>query len=226
MKDLSIVFLWIENARSERLARAQFEVEQSCAAWGLRPMRYRAGPDLVPIGEVLKFARSKCDGEAFVWLNSDVILTRNPFEVPDPKNVHGFVRREVPSGEICYGVDMYYTPIAWWDDYLSRDIPDLYLGASYVDWWISRAMQKIGAYENLTGYIDHETHPKSAAAGSDRDRHYQHNFRAYNSWAKRNECDPIPAPPYLFPKIGHVWGVRNAIEKICRLKRQPGGQSR
>jgi hypothetical protein len=68
---------------------------------------------------------------------------------------------------------MYYIPNEWWDGYLSADIPKLYLGASYVDRWISRAMQKVDSYENLVGYIDHETHPKPMAAGSDAIHYYQ-----------------------------------------------------
>ena len=118
------------------------------------------------------------------------------------------------------GVDMYYIPLKWWDEYLSKDTPKLYLGASYVDWWISRAMQKVGAYENLVGYIDHETHPQSEAAGSDANPYYQKNFRAYNSWAKRNGLDPIPAPPYLLPGIGHVYGIRDALRKVIDAKKR------
>jgi hypothetical protein len=34
-------------------------------------------------------------------------------------------------------------------------------------------MQKVDAYENLVGYIDHETHPQSMAAGSDANPYYQ-----------------------------------------------------
>jgi hypothetical protein len=214
-----VVFQWIENPRSTRLAGAQVRLEESIREFGLTPLRYPAGRNLIPIGDVLTEARRQTTGSAFVWCNSDVVLTKNPFEVPNPQQVYGFYRKEVPSGEICGGVDMYYIPVKWWDDYLSKDTPKLYLGASYVDWWISRAMQKVCAYENLTGYIDHVTHPQSEAAGSDADSYYQKNFRAYNAWAKRNGLAPIPAPPYLLPKIGHVWGVRDAWRKILAAKK-------
>jgi hypothetical protein len=143
-----------------------------------------------------------------------VVLTRNPFDVPDSQKVYGFHRREVPSGEIIGGVDMYTIPVKWWDEYLCKDIPELYLGASYVDRWVSRAMERAGAYENLAGYIDHVSHPQSPESGSDRNPYYQKNFRAYNSWALRNRLDPISAPPYLIPKVGHVWGIRDVIRKI------------
>ena len=216
-----IIFLWIENPRSQRLALAQARLEESIVSFGLTPLRFPAGPALVPIGDVLAEARRQTRGESFVWCNSDVILKQNPFEVSNPSQVCGFHRKELPAGQITLGVDMYYIPVKWWDEYLSKDIPKLYLGASYVNWWISRAMQKVGAYDNLTGYIDHVTHPQSEAAGSDANPYYQKNFRAYNAWAKRNGLAPIPAPPYLLPKIGHVWGIRDAWGKL--LTRQVNG---
>lgn len=219
-----IIFQWIENPRSARLAGAQARLEESISSYGLTSLRYPAGRELVPIGDVLAEARHRSTGSAFVWCNSDVVLTKNPFEVPDPQQVYGFNRREVPSGEICGGVDMYYIPVKWWDEYLAKDVPKLYLGASYVDWWISRAMQKVGAYENLVGYIDHVTHPQSEAAGSDANPYYQKNFRAYNAWAKRNGLEPIPAPPFLIPKIGHVWGARNVLRKILAAIRLRASQ--
>lgn len=213
-----VIFQWIENPRSGRLAKAQVILQESIVEFGLEPLGYPAGADLVLIGDVLAEARSRTAGLAFVWCNSDVVLTKNPFDVPNPQQVYGFHRRELPSGELGCGVDMYYIPVKWWDEYLANDIPKLYLGASYVDWWISRAMEKVGAYENLIGYIDHVTHPQSEAAGSDTNPYYQKNFRAYNAWAKRNGLESIPAPPFLIPCIGHVWGVRDAWRKIFKRK--------
>lgn len=210
----TVTFLWIESPRSERLRKAQMELERSCQNFGLSSQHYTAGPDLVRFDDVLRFARSSCVGSAFVWANSDITLTKNPFLVPDPTKVYGFFRRELPSNEINHGVDMYYIPIKWWDDYLSKDVPSLYLGASYVDRWITVAMKKIGQYENLTGYIDHITHERSEASGNDTNVYYQKNFREFNRWAKKNGVSQIQAPPYLVPKFGHVWGMRDLISKI------------
>jgi hypothetical protein len=222
MLDFPVVFLWVNDGGSSRLKKAQEALDKSCMEQGLETLHFPAGPDLVLFGDVLKFAREHCGGHAFVWCNSDVTLTHNPYDVPDPSKVYGFHRREIPSHEITHGVDMYYIPIKWWDDCLAKDIPRLYLGASYVDWWISRAMQKAGTYENLTGYIDHVTHEKSGAAAKDADPYYQHNFREYNRWAKRNGLEAIPAPPILLPGVGHVWGIRNAIQRIRRkIQEQP-----
>ncbi|MDX2079827.1 MAG: hypothetical protein SFU53_03515 [Terrimicrobiaceae bacterium] len=210
-----VVFQEVHGA-GPRLAAAQERLRASIAAFGLDALPFPAGRSLVRFEDVLWSARRVAAGDAFVWCNSDVSLTRDPFDVPDRGRVYGFFRREVPSGEITRGVDMYYIPVKWWDDYLSKDIPKLWLGASYVDWWISRAMQKAGAYEDLIGYIDHITHPRSAASGSDRDRFYQNNFRSFNRWARRNGLDTIPAPPYLIPGIGHVWGVRDLIRRLVQ----------
>lgn len=214
-----VTFVRLESQASARLAKAQEKLVSAIRRYGLVPLPYPAGRKLVLFGDVLKRARSACLGEAFVWCNSDVVLTRSPFDVPDKSKVYGFHRREVPSGEITYGVDMYYIPVKWWDDFLSRDIPELYLGASYVDWWISRAMQGQGAYENLVGYIDHVTHEQSSAAGNDADRYYQSNFRSFNNWAKSHGLEPIPAPPYLISGIGHVWGVRDGLRRFAEVLR-------
>lgn len=212
---MTVVFVWL-NEPSPRLAAAQEELEQSIRSFGLFPLRYPAGRRLVKFGDVLRDGRKHASGDAFVWCNSDVTLTRDPFDVPDKAKVYGFRRREIPGGRIVHGIDMYYIPCRVWDEILSRDVPPLYLGASFVDWWISRLMERSGRYENLTGYIDHRSHDKSSAASSGRDKYYQANFRAYNDWARRNALDPIPAPPYLIPGVGHVWGARDAWRQIVR----------
>jgi len=212
---MTVVFLWIENA-GPRLSKAQQVLEESIIRHGLTPLRYPAGRDLVLFGDVLRRARASAEGEAFVWCNSDLILTRNPFEVPVAERVYGFRRREVPDGRLVYGIDMYYLPLVIWDNLLSKDIPKLYLGSSYVDWWISRKMEAVGNYENLTGYIDHPSHQKSSAANNDADPYYQNNFREFNRYAKRNGLAPIPGPPLLVPRVGHVWGLRDAFRKLLK----------
>lgn len=214
-----VTFVRVETQAPPRLTEAQSALDESVRRLGLDALPFPAGRKLVLFGDVLSGAREACAGKAFVWCNSDLILTRDPFDVPDPGKVYGFHRREIPSGRVAYGVDMYYLPVNWWDSVLCRDIPRLYLGASFVDWWISRAMQKAGVYENLTGYIDHVTHPTSSAASSDANTYYQRNFCAYNRWARRNGLEPIPAPPYLIPKLGHVWGARDALRKLWSFGR-------
>lgn len=214
-----VAYVHVQQNPPGRLHLAQIAMESSIRGLGLEPFRYPGSRKLDYFKDVLAAARCASDGDAFVWCNSDLVLTENPYNVPDKRKVYGFHRREIPSHDYNSGVDMYYIPVKWWDDYLSKDIPKLFLGASYVDWWISRAMQKAGAYENLLGYIDHVTHPQSEAAGSDANPYYQANFRSYNAWAKRNGLQSIPAPPYLIPRLGHVWGIRDAIHKLFQVLR-------
>ena len=214
----TVTYIHLDAGASPRLARAQERLEESIRGFGLRAHAYPAGKRLVLFGDVLMAAREASGGQGFVWCNSDVVLTRDPFDVPDPELVYGFHRREVPSGEINRGVDMFYLPKSVWDGLLSRDVPPLYAGASYVDWWIPRLMASCGQYQNLDGYIDHETHPTSEASGSDANPYYQHNFRAYNRFAARHGLPPIPAPPILVPGVGHVWGVRDLLKRVFRSK--------
>jgi len=209
----TVSYLWMNDA-GPRLSAALQRLEASIGKYQLDALRFPCGRPLVPIGDLLTQARARTTGSAFVWCNSDVELTRDPFDVPDARRVYGFFRREVPSGEITFGVDMLYIPMRVWDEVLSKDIPKLMLGASYVDWWIPRCMQKHGLYEDLRGYIDHVTHERSAAATSEANLGYQHNFREYNRWASRNGLDPIPAPRFLLPGIGHFWGLRDLARKL------------
>lgn len=218
---MTVIFVWLTEP-SPRLAAAQVELEESILALGLVPLRYPAGKRLVKLGDVLRRGRSEAVGGSFVWCNSDVILTRNPFDVPDASQVYGFRRREIPDGRHVHGIDLYHLPCRVWDEFLSRDVPPLFIGASFVDWWISRAMEKVGNYETLTGYIDHRSHPKSSPAAQEANPYYQANFRAYNAWARRHGLATIPAPPFLVPGLGHVWGVRDAWRKFTARRRPVG----
>lgn len=212
-----ITYISVKCEPESRLARAQILLDESIAAFGLESFQYASGKDLVLFGDVLRAARARARNGAFVWCNSDLILTRDPFDVPDPRLIYGFHRREIPSGETNPGVDMFYIPTAWWDHLLSRAIPALYAGASYVDRWIPTVAGCLGVYENLTGYIDHPTHARSAASGKQGDRYYEHNFRAFNRWAKKHDYPAIPAPPFLIPGLGRVWGVRDALRRWSAL---------
>lgn len=190
---LIIVFEHIPNAGT-RLAAAQERLEMSIRSHGLKPVRYLGDRSYAKFRNLLELGRAEAEGDAFVWCNSDVELRRNPYDLVGDERVHGFFRTEIPSGEVTWGVDMYLIPCGTWDDYLSKDIPDLYCGTSFVDWWITRACQKMGVYENHIGYIDHLSHHKSGAASSMDNPYYRHNLRAYNSWAKRNHVGTVDVP--------------------------------
>ena len=156
---------------------------------------------MVKFADILRHARRDSVGTSFVWCHSDVSLTQDPFTLADRGKVQGFHRREVPSGELCGGVDMYLIPNAIWDNYLARDIPDLWCGGTHVDWWLTRAAALIGGYESHSGFIDHPSHPESGASKRASDPHFRHNVREYNAWARRNGAGVLELPARL-PLIG------------------------
>lgn len=181
-----IIFQWIENCQSERLRTAQQRLVESLEQFDIEPVLYPVGRDLVKFADILRFAREHHSGDCFIWCNSDVTLVRDPFELADRSVVHGFHRTERPSGEICYGLDMYMVPNSLWDERISRDIPDMWCGGTHIDWWLTRAAMLEARYETHTGYIDHLSHPPSGASKGSADRYYRDNIREYNLWAKRN----------------------------------------
>ena len=146
-----ITFQWINPCPNDRLRVAQQMLLESIHALGLEPSPFPAGPEMVKFGDILRHARRESVGTSFVWCHSDVLLTKDPFILSDRGKVLGFHRRETPSGEICPGVDMYLIPNLIWDNYLSRDIPDLWCGGTHVDWWLTRTP---GAVKNQKKEVD------------------------------------------------------------------------
>jgi len=195
-----ITFQWIEPCRSVRLKSAQQALLDSVEAMGLASDLFHAGPEMVKFADILWQARLNATGDAFVWCNSDVLLRKDPFSGADLSRVHGYHRTEVPSGEVTYGVDMYLIPNRIWDELLSKDIPDLWCGAATIDWWISRACQLHGIYENHVGYIDHVTHERSQSSGGG-NVYFRHNVRQYNRWARRNGAGTLDIHHHL-PILG------------------------
>ena len=196
-----ITFQWIDPCPNERLRLAQQRLLDSIRSLRLEASLFPAGPTMIKFGDILRHARRESVGTSFVWCHSDLVLTKDPFLLADHGKVVGFHRREVPSGEICEGVDMYLIPNLIWDNYLARDIPDLWCGGTHVDWWLTRAASLIGAYEAQIGFIDHPSHPESGASKRDSDPHFRHNVREYNAWATRNGAGALELPARL-PLIG------------------------
>jgi hypothetical protein len=184
-KNLGICFQWIEPCANARLRRAQEEAKQSIIELGLEPVLFPAGPEMVKFRDILQFAREHCTGSSFVWCNSDVVLRRNPYEVDDGERVHGFHRTEIPSGQICPGVDMYLVPCRLWDEWIRDDAPDMWCGATHIDWWLTNACALRFCYRAHNGYIDHVSHQNTGASKGRQNEHYRHNVRHYNRWARR-----------------------------------------
>lgn len=194
-----ICFQWIEPCTNLRLRDAQAKLKESILDLGLEPVLFPAGPAMVKFRQVLQFARDHCSGDSFVWCNSDVVLKKNPYEVDGGMRVHGFHRTEIPSGEICPGVDMYLIPCRAWDEWLKADAPDLWCGATHIDWWLTNAPALRRCYRAHSGYIDHVSHETSGASKSRQNSHYRHNVREYNRWARRSGAS------VFFERINIPW---------------------
>jgi hypothetical protein len=217
-----ICFQWIEPCRSERLRVAQEKLQERILDLGLEPVLYPAGPEMVKFADILRFARERAKGGSFVWCNSDVTLVRNPYDVlgegDDGATVHGFHRRELPSGEICGGVDMYLIPCKAWDEWVGINPPDLWCGATHIDWWLSRAPALRGCYRSHFGYIDHLTHPESPASKGGNTL-YNHNIREYNRWARESGAGRFERRVSL-PFIGESLSpISDLIKKISGISK-------
>lgn len=162
---------------------AQERLRESILSLGLEPNLFPAGADLVKFRDVLQFARDNCSGQSFVWCNSDVMLTADPYALDDGRHVRGFHRRELPSEVLCGGVDMYLIPTWFWDEVLLRNVPDLWCGATHVDWWLTRAAVLNDRYTAHLGFIDHLSHATSKASKERRNPYYRRNVAQYNKWA-------------------------------------------
>lgn len=181
-----IVFQWIEPCLNPRLEKAQELLRKSVLELELEPTLFPAGPQLVKFRKVLDFAAEHSPGDSFVWCNSDVILRKNPYDLEDASTIRGFHRREIPGGEHCGGVDMYLIPKSAWTNFLRPAMPDLWCGASHIDWWLTRAAALAGKYTPHYGYIDHPSHEESGASKSRNNKFFRHNVKAYNSWARQH----------------------------------------
>jgi len=184
----SVAFQWLDPCPSERLKIAQEHLLASVSSFGLKGDLYPAGPKLVKFSEILRFARRNAGGRSFVWCNSDVTLTADPYELDDGETVRGFHRREMPSGEYCGGVDMYLIPSRVWDEVFVLDLPDLWCGATHIDWWLTRAAVLKSRYTAHFGFIDHVSHETSSFSKGRSNSLYRHNVVEYNKWARRNSA--------------------------------------
>jgi hypothetical protein len=136
--------------------------------------------------EMLATARLGGVGDYFGWINSDCQLLLSPrviiFENQE-LDVIGLRRIEIATGEKCGGVDGYLVKKDFYDKHLANG-PSLWVGATHIDWWVTRAAQKAGKYGEgfFLAHIPHEK--TNASAGIDEIG--QENIRAYNDWADKN----------------------------------------
>lgn len=188
----TLAFNWRNEPCNDRVERAQQELFVSCIKYHIKPI-ICVSDDLPKFGDILSMARKRASPDGWMgYVNSDCVLIDDPWKSITQRVAYGFRRIEKPSGGICSGVDMYILPVEIWDQYLSQDLPDMYIGVTHVDWWLTRACQKIGKYTETDGAITHESHPKVSGATHPKARY---NLDAYHSWACRNNISVYCANP-------------------------------
>jgi predicted SAM-dependent methyltransferase len=191
-QNLSIVTAYVHTAERGRLHDAQMGFLRGALRFDITPIPRTVTAGTRPkMGELLALAREHAVGGWMMFANSDCELIADPRPfMRDPTVCYGFHRREVPSGKICLGVDMYAIPVRMWDEYLSKDVPDMNVGTTHIDWWLSRACEKIDKYVGITdGILAHPSHERTSASGGCDDPGYQHNIREFEAWADRNGAD-------------------------------------
>ena len=136
--------------------------------------------------EMLATARTGGSWEWLGWINSDCELLLNPAIIlPQNKSldVIGLRRIEIGVGDKCGGVDGYFIKKKFYDKHLAEG-PNLWVGATHIDWWVTRASQKFGKYAEgfFLAHIPHERTKASEGI----DEIGQENLRGYNDWADKN----------------------------------------
>lgn len=135
--------------------------------------------------DMLLKARELAGEEAFfAWINSDCLPMVDFDIAARPGYVTGFKRIESVDGSVCGGVDAYVIACEVWDRLYKPDLPQMYVGGTHVDWWLTRLAQKHKVYQEQVG-LWHESHEKSATSWG-RDQWGEHNLKEYGAWAERN----------------------------------------
>ncbi len=190
MLDLSMATAWINETFDVRLIDAQINFMRGCSHYKIMPVIY-ADPlekqnGRPKFGDVLKMARRCAKSGFMLWCNSDCELNDNPRKYLNQLSCTGFQRKELPDGQICKGVDMYAIPCDLWDLHLCKDIPDMFVGATMIDWWITRACLKLNAYGHGPAILNHPRHTPGNITSGEMNAFNERNFRA---WATRNNVD-------------------------------------
>ena len=153
---------WV-NCPSQRLEDAQTRFLKSCLNFDYVPVFYTDihFPEQRPkFNELITYAVANCrekDVDWLVWVNSDCEIVKNIEDAFEEGLCIGFHRTEKPSGLYCAGIDMFAIHKSLWDD-LVKDMPDMYVGATHVDWWLARYFQKNKKLKTVFDYLHHNSH--------------------------------------------------------------------
>jgi hypothetical protein len=178
---MKVVTAWLNN-NDARTQLAQRRMLRSVLDRELDPLIVNGTPRPL-LNEMLTLARSLSPARGwFIWLNSDCEIADLPRPLPD--KVIGLHRVESDGSGICPGVDGYIMPCEIWDKHYAPDLPQMYVGGTHVDWWLTRLAQARGCYQAVVA-LKHISHARTqASAGID--AYGQHNLDQFHAWANRN----------------------------------------
>ena len=185
---------WV-NCPSQRLEEAQNRFLKSCLNFDYIPVFYTDihFPEQRPkMNELISYAVANCrekDVDWLVWVNSDCEIVKNIEDAFVDGLCIAFYRTEKPDNKYCQGIDMFAIHKSLWDD-LIKDMPDMYVGATHIDWWLARYFQKKKKMREVYDYLLHYSHEKTKEAHAfSGDEISQHNIDNFIDWAKRNNVD-------------------------------------
>ena len=188
---LQIYTAWI-NIPSERLKNAQIKFLKSCLYFQYVPVFYTDIniPENRPkFNELIRYGVETCQTDWLVWCNSDCEIVKDIREEFEDGMAIGFHRTEIPSEKHCNGIDMFAIHKDLWEDLL-KDMPDMYVGGTHVDWWLARHFQNIEKLKLSCNCLYHESHGQTGAGDQySGDEISKHNIDNFIAWAKRNGID-------------------------------------
>jgi len=194
MSNIYIYTAWV-NTPSKRLEEAQMRFLKSCVYFNYVPVFYTDIhiPEQRPkMDDLIQYGVTNCKEkghEWLVWINSDCEIVKDFRPYLKKGRCHGFHRTEIPSKKYCAGLDMFAIHESLWDG-LTEDMPDMYVGATHIDWWLARYFQKKNLLDVGYNFLYHNEHKQSKEGSQfSRGEISQHNINNFIEWAKRNDVD-------------------------------------
>lgn len=179
---MKVAFNWL-NTLNERVTVQQNKAIVRIITFGHEPVIFTDNDDRQFLSNMLTETSKLESSGFFAWLNNDCVPLID-FSLLATKNSVVGLKRIESNGEICGGVDGYIFDINIWNDYYLEDIPKLYIGATHIDWWVTRLAQKHNFYKEISGLF-HVSHPKTESSLGI-DKYGVHNINEYIAWAKRH----------------------------------------
>lgn len=186
---IDIVTAYVNGVTDIRFNKAQQNLLRSCLEFNLNPIFYSNNNINEPrpkFGDMLWYARQICSktNSRYIWfINSDCSLNKDPRSYITENICYGIHRTEIPSMKYCEGVDMYVIPVDLYDKHLSEGYPDMYVGATHIDWWISQFFEHLNKYkaikDNVIFHTSHTVTPQSGCFGNNI---HDHNVSEFFKW--------------------------------------------